>query len=70
MAGGTGLSLYYPGCDEREAAGRTSEDGANRDGLTQIGNRHYFLEKAGDMLKRREQSDLLLLRSGSSEIYQ
>lgn len=24
---------------------------ANRDGLTQIGNRHYFLEKAEDMLK-------------------
>lgn len=29
---------------------------ANRDGLTQIGNRHYFLEKAGDMLK--EESSL------------
>ena len=29
---------------------------ANRDGLPQIGNRHYFLEKAGDMLK--EESSL------------
>ncbi len=53
---GTGLSLYYPGCDGREVQEERLRMEANRDGLTQIGNRHYFLEKAGDMLK--EESSL------------
>lgn len=68
--GGTGLSLYYPGCDEREAAGRTSEDGSEPRWADTDRKPSLFPGEGRGYAERREQSDLLLLRSGSSEIYQ